>query len=259
LTIAGAGAIHGISVGSKFAIWKSLSDVTGDPLAIVTVDVVKGHESMASFNLMKGDSKTFVAKIKENPEPKLFIHIPENIEKMKCFRNLFSEGRPPLSIAVTKDRSLASIGLTYLDEYDEIGFEMLNPEEQGQKIRHTINAAAADLYEALDHLCHYYYHRDRVNPRLQTFGQDGVPISSQFTVDMFRLEEKDGFYMPCGPNLNIQGIGVQLTVGSHNEEDNYGFRIINNTDFSVFPCLFYFDSSNFSISTLPSLNQRILV
>ncbi|KAJ2921616.1 hypothetical protein H1R20_g15479, partial [Candolleomyces eurysporus] len=237
LTIAGAGAIHGISVGSKFAIWKSRSDLKADPLATVTVEVVKAHESIATLKEKVG-SRSLVAQIKENPKPTLFIHVPEIIQNMNCFEDLFleTESRPPLSIAVTRDKALASIGLTYFDKYREIGFEMLKPEEQDQKIRHTIDCTAEDLYGALDHLCHYYYHRDRVST--QVIGQQDhkVPFSSKFTVDVFTLEENDEeIYVPSGPNLNIQGTGVELTIGSHNAEDMYGFRITNNTEFPVFP------------------------
>jgi hypothetical protein len=261
LTIAGAGAIHGISVGSKFAIWKSRKDLHTEPLATVTVDVVKGNESVATFKMRAG-SKSFVAQIKENPKPKLSIHVPKVIQNMDCFKNLISEteGRLPLSIVVVEDEALASIGLTYLEEYNEIGFKMLNPEEQGQQIRHTICDNAEDLHEALDHLCHYYYHRDRVNTKPQAIG--GVPFSSKFTIDVFTLQENDeGIYIPSGPNLNIQGTGLELTVGEHNEDDMYGFKITNHTNLPVFPYLFYFDSSNFSICThfsLEAMFQRLL-
>jgi hypothetical protein len=261
LTIAGAGAIHGISVGSKFAIWNSLNDLQANPLATVTVEVVRGHESIATFKT-RVDSSSFIAQLKESSKPELFIHVPENIQNMKCFKNLFSEteNRPPLSIAVTKDKSLATIGLTCLDQYGEIGFEMLNPEEQGQKIRHTIEATAKDLHGALDHLCKYYCHRNRVNTKPPTIGDDKTPFSSKFTVEVFKLEETDeGYYEPVGPYLNVQGTGVQLTVGPHDEGDNYGFRITNNTKVPVFPYLFYFDNSDFSISTHSSLDQYIFI
>ncbi|RXW12662.1 hypothetical protein EST38_g13192 [Candolleomyces aberdarensis] len=177
---------------------------------------------------------------------------------MECFEDLISkdQGRSPLSITLTKDKSLSNIGLTYLDEHGRIGFEMLNPKEQGQKIRHTINPTAEDLHMALEHLCHYYYHRDRVNPNPASIriGEDQVPFSSKFTIDIFKLEEdcdKDGeeIYVPSGPNLNIQGTGVELTLEQYNdEEDMYAFRITNDTGFDLFPYLFYFDNSNFSIT-----------
>ncbi|RXW12661.1 hypothetical protein EST38_g13193 [Candolleomyces aberdarensis] len=172
---------------------------------------------------------------------------------MDCFKDLFSkpEDRPPLSIAVTKDKALANISLTYLDEYDEIGFEVLNPEEQDQEIRHTIDRTVEDLYEALDHICRYYYHRDHVNTNPRAIGEDSVPFSSKFTIDVFKLEGNDeDIYVPSGPNLNIQGTGIELTIGPHNEEDMYGFRITNHTNFTVVPYLFHLDSSNFSITLI---------
>jgi hypothetical protein len=77
---------------------------------------------------------------------------------------------------------------------------------------------------------------------------------------VFKLEEKDkDSYEPVGPNLNVQGTGVRLTVGPHNEEDNYGFSITNNTNFPVFPYLLYFNNSDFSISTHYSLDECIFI
>ncbi|KAJ2923933.1 hypothetical protein H1R20_g13173, partial [Candolleomyces eurysporus] len=109
LTIAGAGAIHGISIGSKFAIWNSGTDLDKKPLEIVTVEKVKGHESFATLS-KKADSKSLVAQIKHNPLPKLSIYVPKTIQSMECFMNLFSEGegRRPLGITVTEDKTLAS-------------------------------------------------------------------------------------------------------------------------------------------------------
>ncbi|RXW24459.1 hypothetical protein EST38_g1392 [Candolleomyces aberdarensis] len=254
LIIAGAGVIHGISNGSKFAIWKSRVELRRrDPLAIVTVDSVRLHESLATLNDVEVDSNSLVALLQENSKPQLLIHVPEAVQSMGCFKNLISEneGRRPLSLIVVKNKALASIGLTYLDECDKIGLEMLNPEEQGQKIRHTIDPVAEDLHGALDHLCHYYYHRDRVNTKPQTTGEDEIPFSSKFTVEVFKLQENgEEIYLPNGPNLNIHGTGVELFVGSHNEENIYGFRVTNHTEFPVFLYLFYFDSSDFSITPI---------
>ncbi|RXW15391.1 hypothetical protein EST38_g10463 [Candolleomyces aberdarensis] len=258
LTIAGAGAFHGISIGSQFAIWRSQSDLPNNPLVIVTVNAVRGHESMAPFK-QKFESmapfrmkvRRFVAQIKENPKPQLFIHVPQSIQNMDCFISMISENenRHPLSIIITQDAFSASIGLTYLDDTQEIGFKMLNPEEQGQEIRHTIETTADDLHGALSHLCSYYYLRDYANTNPRTM-EDTVP-SSKFTIDMFTLEENDEeIYMPSGPNLNIEGTGVELTLGPHNEEEPYGFKITNNTNFPVFPYLFYFNSSDFSITLI---------
>ncbi|KAJ2934575.1 hypothetical protein H1R20_g2531, partial [Candolleomyces eurysporus] len=258
LTIAGAGAFHGISIGSQFAIWRSQSDLPNDPLATVTVNAVRGHESMAPFK-KKVESmapfrmkvRRFVAQIKENPKPQLFIHVPQSIQNMDCFISMISENenRRPLSIIITQDAFSASIGLTYLGDTQEIGFKMLNPEEQEQKIRHTIETTADDLHRALSHLCSYYYLRDCANTNPRTM-EDTVP-SSKFTIDMFTLEENDEeIYMPSGPNLNIEGTGVELTLGPHNEEQPYGFKITNNTNFPVFPYLFYFNSSDFSITLI---------
>ncbi|KAJ2914905.1 hypothetical protein MD484_g5508, partial [Candolleomyces efflorescens] len=254
LTIANAGAAHGITIGSKFAIWASPNDQNADPLTTVAVETVRAFDSIATFMTTKVNSRSFVAQIQENPKPELVIYVPDNIKIMGCFKNLFSDGRPPLRIAVTEDKFLATIGLTFLDEYDEIGFEMLIPEEQKQKIRYSIEASPDDLHAALDHFCAFFDRRDRVKRGSPTMGEDRMLSSPNFTVEIFRLElnyyeDYQGLLNPAGPNLNIQGTGIQLVVGPHNEDDFYGFRINNSTDQRVFPYLFYFDSADFSIST----------
>ncbi|KAJ2921621.1 hypothetical protein H1R20_g15474, partial [Candolleomyces eurysporus] len=199
---------------------ETLTSQTPQCEEIVTVEKVKGHESFATLS-KKADSKSLVAQIKHNPLPKLSIYVPKTIQSMECFMNLFSEGegRRPLGITVTEDKTLASVGLTYLDEHDEIGFEMLKPKDQDQKIRHTIDPTVEDLHGALEHLCHYYYHRDRADeirkePVTIGEGEDKTPFSSKFTIDVFMLEERDEeICMPSGPNLNIHGTRVELTVG----------------------------------------------
>ncbi|KAJ2933868.1 hypothetical protein H1R20_g3229, partial [Candolleomyces eurysporus] len=250
LTIVGAGACYGTSIGSTFAVWRAREDVQNPPLTTVVVNIVKPHESIAPFDMMVG-TKFFVAQIKKNPVPQLSIHVPGVIQIMDCFKGLISgnQNQHPLSIFVAKDKALASIGLTYLAEHDEIGFEPLNPEERRQRICHTIPATADDLHGALRHLCHYYYHRDRVNKKPPTVDQ--VSFSSKFTIGLFKLQEtEDEKYVERGRNLNIATTGVELIIGPDNEDDGYGFRITNNTNFPVFPYLFYFDSSNFSIASI---------
>lgn len=223
------------------------------PLDTVVVDIVRPHESLAPFN-EPVSSRHLIAQIRKNPIPELTIHIPEN-SKIRNIEGLMSgpEDRSPLNIVITKDKAFASIGLAYLDERKEIGFELLNPAERRQKICHTIPASATgDLHEALRRLCHYYYHLNRANKSPPSVGaEDRAPFSSKFAIELIRLkEDEDGKYVERpGGNVNVAAAGIELVIGPANEEDNYGLRIVNNTDFPVFPYLFYFDSSTFSIST----------
>ncbi|KAJ2925983.1 hypothetical protein H1R20_g11114, partial [Candolleomyces eurysporus] len=254
LVISGAGAIHGISTGSKFAIWKSPEDLKLEekPLATVVVKTVNGHDSVAPAPVEIEDEPgvtQLVAQLMENPRPPLSLYVPQAIQDMGCFRTLFSKEtkRPPLSIMVT-EKVQARVGLIYLDERT-IGFEMLSDAEQGQKIHHTIEPNADHLHRALDHLCRYYHHLDRINKKAVTL--DKIPFSSKFTLDVFTLQgNEEDIYVQSGPNLNVLGTGVELTVGPHNKEDLYGFKITNHTKLNVYPYLFYFDSSNFSITAL---------
>ncbi|RXW18479.1 hypothetical protein EST38_g7377 [Candolleomyces aberdarensis] len=257
LVISGAGAIHGISTGSKFAIWRSPDDLKLEekPLATVVVETVNGHDSVAPAPIEIEDEPSvtqLVAQLLENPRPSLSLYVPQAIQNMECFGTVFSKEtkRPPLSIMVTEEKAKARVGLVYLDERT-IGFEILSDAEQGQKIRHTIEPNADHLHRALDHLCRYYHHLDRVNKIVVTLGPDKIPFSSKFTLDVFTLQgNEEDIYVQSGPNLNVLGTGVELTVGPHNKEDLYGFKITNHTKLNVYPYLFYFDSSNFSITAL---------
>ncbi|KAJ2921615.1 hypothetical protein H1R20_g15478, partial [Candolleomyces eurysporus] len=257
LVISGAGGIHGISTGSKFAIWRSPEDLKleENPLATVVVETVNGHDSVAPAPIEIEDEPgvtQLVAQLMENPGPSLPLYVPQAIQNMECFKTMFSKEtkRPPLSIMVTEEKAEARVGLVYLDERT-IGFEMLSDAEQGQKICHTIEPNADHLHRALNHLCRYYHHLDRINKKVVTLGPDKIPFSSKFTLDVFTLQgNEEDIYVQSGPNLNVLGTGVELTVGPHNKEDLYGFKITNHTKLNVYPYLFYFDSSNFSITAL---------
>lgn len=261
-----AGAIHGVEPGTKFGLWKSRDDLQQSPHAIVTIATVKAYESIVEPYVPETKTlKTFVAQVVGNPPPKLAIYVPDTIAEMKCFKDLFIEdaGRTPLVMNRASSKELASVGLTYDPEHQEIGIEILTVEESEQKIRHVIEPNVDELYRAIEHLSSYYSHRERVNSRPPNIGNKGekVPFASKFALDIFVLTEQDddeesgGGLVPGGSNLNVPGVGVDLVVGEHNEDDDYGLLIHNHTDLDVFPYLFSFDSSNFSISKVHHLRN----
>ncbi|KAJ2934260.1 hypothetical protein H1R20_g2821, partial [Candolleomyces eurysporus] len=70
---------------------------------------------------------------------------------------------------------------------------------------------------------------------------------------MFALkvtEDDEGYELDKEVILPTDGSSVELTVEREDESGLYGFKITNMTKFNVFPYLFYFNSSDFSVGTL---------
>ncbi|KAF5326404.1 hypothetical protein D9611_000943 [Ephemerocybe angulata] len=259
-----AGAIHGVEPGTKFGLWKSRADLQGPAHAEIKItqnDDVRAYETIVSYTPRPAFPGPMVAQILGNPKPKLDIYVPPEIKRLDCYKTVFSTegGRllPPVKVVDTK--GLATIGLKYFGDDDPvIGFEMLDPKEERQKIRHVIEPTVDELQEAMAHLAAYYHHKDRKNIKAPVITGDGNKkelFSSKFTFDAFVLEgREDGAYrttwVPSGENRNVEGSGIKITVCDETQNDYYGFRITNHTDFDVFPYLFYFDSSNFSITAI---------
>ncbi|KAJ2923438.1 hypothetical protein H1R20_g13657, partial [Candolleomyces eurysporus] len=244
-----AGAFHGIQKGCKFGIWKSEDDLRRQKphATVVTVDMVYAFRSIA--NNVNGailpnrkslhthtTPPSFFAQILDNPQRVLRVHVPDAIQKMECFKTMFDETkhRPPLKIDTLANEAQAS----------------------DQEIRYTILPDADDLYEALRHLSHYFYHRNRVgrsNPRVGATKEVQATLASQVKIAMFTLKETDdgeGYKRDKEVILPTDGSTVELIVERESEGSLYGFEITNTSKFDVFPYLFYFNSSDFSVGTL---------
>lgn len=258
----GAGAIHGVELETKFGLWKSRADIQSKPYATLTVNsssTIRAYETDIPTSAVAGP---MVAQMLGNPKSRLPIYVPPNIKDLDCYKTVFSTegGRVLPPVTVVDKEALATIGLKYFEGNDPaIGFEMLNPQEAKQKIRHVVGPTADELQQAMSHLAAYYHHKDRKNPNppiiTDNSGRNGELFSSKFTLDVFILENKEGntskkTLVPKGPSKNIDASGVKITICEETRQDNYGFCIKNHTDIDVFPYLFYFDSSNFSISLI---------
>jgi hypothetical protein len=230
----------------------------------VTVDVIQGFRSTVdrvnSGILPRGALSDLIAQIQDNPQPELWIYVPGVIRNLECFRTLIDESkhRPPLKFKVVANEAQATIGLTYSQQCDQIGFDILTSNEEDQEVQYTVSPNADDVYGALKHLCHYFYHRDRVAGTRRVREVEGqqspLTLASEVTIAMFTLNETSDEHaywrgeevlLPAGNRR-----GLDLTVGEDNESDLYGFEIINNSKFDVFPHLFYFNGADFSIGEL---------
>ncbi|KAJ2917516.1 hypothetical protein MD484_g2898, partial [Candolleomyces efflorescens] len=193
--------------------------------------------------------------------PELWIYVPGVIRNLEFFRTLIDESkhRPPLKFKVVANEAQATIGLTYSQQCDQIGFNILTPNEEDQEVKYTVSPNADDVYGALRHLCHYFYHRDRVagTRRVREEGQQTpLTLASEVVISMFTLKEDEtseenvywrGEEVPL-PTGNHRGL--DLTVDEDDESDLYGFEIVNNSKFDVFVHLFYFNGADFSIAPL---------
>ncbi|KAG9077192.1 hypothetical protein FRC06_009057 [Ceratobasidium sp. 370] len=109
------------------------------------------------------------------------------------------------------------------------------------RLPHTTPVDVKVLLSVLRSAAAWDWHIGRKNPK--------SPFNDRVRIEMFRLKEElahDGCsiaLIPDGENLNKNGVAEVVVNPSH----YYGFGIINNTAFDLYPYLFYFDTSDLSI------------
>ncbi|KAJ2934628.1 hypothetical protein H1R20_g2458, partial [Candolleomyces eurysporus] len=199
---------------------------------------------------LQGELRSPVSQ--EDANPKLLIYVADDIQRMPFFKQWSNQKEIYRLRVVPTSEANATISLISLPDCDKIGLKLSGSQEKEQMILHTISPKISNLHQSLQHLCHYYFYRDHFKPTRER----GQPLlSSKVTLSMFKLQQvdEDGELVPSGPNLNVGGSTIELTVGSHDGEpkDAYGFRI-GNLDHNVYPYLFHFEDSTFSIKRIYS-------
>lgn len=108
-----------------------------------------------------------------------------------------------------------------------------------------------DIYPVIRAAAHYHRHLHRINKE--------ASLRNQVRIEFMKLKYEEDYDEDFnlitridGPNLNIGGI-VDIVV---NKDSMYGTNIINDTDLVLFPYLFFFDNSDFSISESPFASTR---
>jgi len=99
---------------------------------------------------------------------------------------------------------------------------------------YTVNNNADDVNPVIRAAAHFRWHLDLTNP-IHTL-RDNVELH------FFEVRREEGTWH-TGKNLNVAGkvcISEDLTK-------MYAFKVVNKSQLSLYPSLFYFDNNNFEI------------
>lgn len=122
-------------------------------------------------------------------------------------------------------------------------FDICNPlvKENGlTRIPHTTPLTPQDVLPVIRAAAKWNWHVNRTNPN--------DPFKGQVRIEMTRLERPGGgLPTPVGDNLNDGSFGVVDLVVPGNV---YGFKLVNESKYDLYPYLFYFDANDQSITPL---------
>ena len=239
-----AGSAHGITDGAEFAVyeyrdWPPKTSPLGTLVALDTrafstsADVVSGASQFALTE------SAFALQTKAGAEEDLRIHVAMDEKLIGVFEALVQEmqhtGDEQRRILLSKKNN-AELDIALDDGL--VVFNILDPlvTKFGlSRMPFRISPKVDDVYPVIRAAAHYRWHLRRTNKK---------PIFQNKVHIEFKQLTMIREILPIGPDLNIDGV-VNFVVDN---EAMYGIRIINDTPIPLYPSLFYFDNSDFSIS-----------
>ena len=240
-----AGEAAGISVGAEFEVYRDQN--SGPLLGTVVVrelsafsTTLYAKESTGRISL-EGDGVAFRSRagtgerVKIHVADRILKNLVKKIDQNQIIIQLAEQDEADFGMALENgkvvfniyDSNVTKYGLTRMPYILEPTLKSISP---------VIRAAA-----------HFYYHRRRT---LQT-GRRGLAEKVEINVTELKLEriEDDEELKPVfvyGPTASGNWKGGE--VFDLQTETSYGWRIFNKCEVPLYPALFYFDSSDWSIS-----------
>jgi hypothetical protein len=255
-----AGAAHGITTGTEFTVHQeSEFPPTTPPLGVLVVRETMAFTSTLSpldgtrFSLSR---PAYALQYKASAEQGFRLHVIPDKILTSLFETLAQDTQHADSahtklILVEKERAELDIAI----ENGLVVFSILNPlvTKFGLvRCPFQIPPDVDDLNPIVHAAAHYHWHLRRTNKTSH--------CQNQVRLEFMRLkQDKNDFdddlnaiVRPDGPNLNISGV-VDIVV---DKDAIYGIKIVNDSPLALYPSLFYFDNSDFSISKCPSRHRQ---
>ena len=242
-----AGEAAGITVGAEFEVYQDQS--SGHLLDTVVVHELRdfsttlhGKESKIA---LEGDGVAL--KSRPGTEERLRIYVAD--ENLK---NLVKKIDPYQIIIQLVEQDRADFGMAL--ENGKVVFDIYDPDVTKfglTRMPYTLEPTLESISHVIRAAAHFYYHRRRT---LQT-GRRGlgkkVEINvTELTRESLSVDHDDELkpvyvYDPAACGDWKSGKEFNLRTGTA-----YGWRIVNNCAVPLYPALFYFDNSDWSISEL---------
>jgi len=252
--ILNAGAVDGVCPDAEFTVYADHDGLpTGPNLGVMVPDKVQRVRTFMRPLSGPGpslDKAAFAIQTRSGALEELKVFIPLEDPLIPVFEATLMQMRTLSNnrhrIMLVHDPSAAHLAIER--ENDEIAFVFLDKRITARGItKYALKAKADDMTPVLQGAAHYHYHLNRSYLTSKKIEQEikveffKLEFSGQLDEGTFRLLRR-----PSGENLLKDGIiTLSLRDGIN---DVFGIRITNTSKWDVYPSIFYFNTSELSIS-----------
>ena len=240
-----AGEAAGITVGAEFEVYQD--QYSGHLLGTVVAHELSAFSTTlyAKEYRIALERDGVALKSRVGTEEQLRIHVADGSPKiLRVVKKIDPYGR----IIQLVERERADFGMAL--ENGKVIFNIYDPDVTKYgltRMPYILEPTIEAISPVIRAAAHFYYHRRRT---VQT-GRRGLAKKVEIKVTELKLEriEDDDELKPVfiyGPTASggWKG-GKEFDLRT---ETAYGWRIVNNCDVPLYPALFYFDNSDWSIS-----------
>ncbi|KAH9834619.1 caspase domain-containing protein [Rhodofomes roseus] len=252
-----AGSINGVTLDSRYAVYNTRDGpaLGISPLAYLRVSEVHPAEStlvtisdQPVFVLGLGQS-AYALQTEAGTDQYLQLYVTEDERRSFLLHARTDHAQNGLvsRSAIFRLVEKTSADLEVTMDTSAMQFTMLHPliATRGlQRLPFPVDLSSDDVYETLHAASRFFWHLKRTSPQ--------PSLQQQVRIEFRRLREvpaedefDDPIYEPYGPDLNVAGT-VDLIV---DDDAMYGITLINETHIPLYPSLFYFGSSDLSITS----------
>ena len=250
-----AGVVHGITEGTYFDVYQD-RESTLNGTSLGTLVVLHTDSFTSTLDIITEASRSlpeegYAVRARVRLEEDLRIHVAPNVQlsltQALAARDLQKEGFLHRILLVEKEKA----ELEFTLEEGRVVVNLLDSVVTTlglTRIPFFIEPTADVVYSFIGAVSHFYWH-------LRQKG-DTQALHKKFQVEFTEVlqseEEYDDDLQPIlyavGPNLNHENI-VDLHI---QKGKMYGMKLVNNSDVALYPFLFFFDNSDFSIGEYKS-------
>jgi hypothetical protein len=236
-----AGEAAGITVGAEFEVYQDQNLASGDLLGTVVARDLSAFSTTlyvkkSRFSL-NGDGVAL--KSLAGTEERVRIHVTDRILK-----NLVQKFDPNQRIIQLAERNRAEFGMAL--ENGKVVFNIYDSDVRSYgltRMPYVLEPTIEAITPVLRDAAHFYWHRRRTDRGL---------LAEKVKIEVTELKLVRVDY-----DNELKAVGVYSPTASGSKggkvfnvetEKLYGLKIINNCKMPLYPALFYFDNSDWSIS-----------
>ncbi|KAJ6622353.1 caspase domain-containing protein [Mycena sp. CBHHK59/15] len=238
-----AGAAHGISKGTEMRVYKGGS--SSDFLGVL----VAGEVDAVTTTLERKDSADFFPQDNSQGSARVSRW---NRGGLQVFSDtpLSLKLPEPYDVSQVSEKKAGQIALYSSDRTDIRTIERMDRLITTYAVRNIPIPpdSTNPLSFILSGIAHFHFHLGRQKPPATTLLQAPV-ISQHVELEMHSLarRDEDGIMIPEGTNIFKKNI-AHLSISEPTLP--YGVKIVNKSSYNLYPYLFFFDPSDYSVEAL---------